>query len=325
MRAACLYMTNDQKVFAVMDSAATIGVSHSCYAEHKTPHVFASGVTVDEKLFASGGGYNVSTGASQDRALFNWATVQLELGAIGAGKPKLGILSDDCAPSPDVFDRLFKPFLKRQGVAYEDARIACDAGQAQQQIPSAVLKLRQANVGSVFLASGFQNAQLFLQVADGQRWRPKFTVSDLWGLTLNFAAANFPPDAFDRSRGVTFTHSGEKDVGKALSPPVQRCSKILAAAGLPGVTDEMGTDSEVVSLCDSFNLWLTAMRRTAVNPLRTDWIASVESLGEYASAYPARSFYRRGKLNGGDSYAVVEWQRECRCWKQVRSHVPGRY
>src|SRR5437764_496412 len=266
MRSACLTMTQDEKVFSVMDTAATIGIAHECYAENKTPHVFTSGQTVDEGLFQRDGGYNVSTGASGTRALQNWAEFALQAGEIAPGSGKLGLLDDDCTPDGDIFDKQFKPLLQSHGVPFYEARVTCDYTAAQQQIPGAVLQMRQNGVTRVFMAVIFSTAQTFIQNAQSQAWTPKYSVSDFWGLNLDFSAKNFNADAFDRTRSYTFSRSGEEAAHVPYSPAVQECSKELSDEGLPAIKGESNDDAEVLSLCGSFKLWLAVMRRAPLNP-----------------------------------------------------------
>ena len=85
----------------------------------------------------------------------------------------------------------------------------------------------------------------------------------------------------------------------------------------------MGADAEAVVLCDAFTLWAQAARRAPVNLTRADWTQSLGSFGPYASAYPARAVYGPGKFNGGDSYAPIEWRKECSCWFQLGRHQPA--
>ena len=251
---------------------------------------------------------------------------QVLSGFIGPGKGKLGILSADCEPDPATIDHVLKPFLTAKGVAFADARVSCDAGTAQQQVGAAALQLRRAGVDRVLLLALFTTSQSFVQVADAQSWRPKYGVADRQGLVLDATTRAFPPDAFDGARGVTYGHSGEEKAGIKYSPGVQRCSDIIKAAGLPAITNQMGTDGLAVAACDGFFLWLAAARAAPVNLTRADVIAAIPSIGEYAlSAFALRARYGPGKYQGGDAYAVVEWRKSCSCFVQIKRPMPARF
>ena len=86
----------------------------------------------------------------------------------------------------------------------------------------------------------------------------------------------------------------------------------------------MGTDAEVIVLCDSFTLWAEAANRAPVNLTRADWTQSLSTYGPYRTAYAERALYAPGKFNGGDSYSLIEWRKSCSCWFQIRKHEPAR-
>lgn len=322
-RQACITMTEDEKTFAVMEAGSTIGVAANCYPEHKTPYLYGSAQTTSEDLFRQAGGYLISTGTTGTRALLNWGSFALADGFIGPGVGKLGILTDECAPDPEMMDDVFKPFLRERGVDFVEARLSCDVGIAQQQIPGAILQFRQAGVDRVLPVVIFVIVQVFLQQADAQAWRPLYSCSDMWGLCQDLFDENYPPDQWDRTRGYTDTHSGEEASGIPYSEPVQRCSRLLEDAGLPGVTNQMGRDAAVISMCDHFTLWLTAARRAPVNLTRADLIRAVEGIGEFPTAYTQRAVFGAGKYSGGDALTQVEWRRECTCFHVIRPAQPA--
>lgn len=323
-RQSCIKLTTDEKVFGVLNSGGALGSNVACYADAKVPNIFATSQTVSEGLYRKGNGYLVAMGASGTRSLLNWALFALDTGAIGPGKGKLGILSDECPPDPEMMEQDFKPFLRSKGVDVVEARVSCDLGLAQQQVPGAVLQMRQAGVTQMFFAVLFPSAQSFLQQAEAQGFKPKYHVSDFWALNTDFSAKSFPASAFDRTRSISFSHSGEESARVPYSEPVKRCSKILTDAGLPGISNQMGADAEAVVLCDAFTLWAQAAKRAPVNLTRADWVQSLSTFGPFATAYAERAVYAPGKFNGGDSYSLLEWRKECSCWVQIRKHEPAR-
>jgi hypothetical protein len=164
----------------------------------------------------------------------------------------------------------------------------------------------------------------FLQAAEQQRYRPAYFCSDMWGMCLDIFTGNFPPEQWDGARGFTFTHSGEDKAGAPLSPAVQRCSKILTDAGVPGITDQMGRDAGAVAYCDSFFLWVTAMRNAPPNPRRADFPNALAAVGDrWESAFAGRAVFGPGKFNGGDDYAPVQWAGDCTCYTQTGPRSPA--
>jgi ABC-type branched-subunit amino acid transport system substrate-binding protein len=317
-QAACIKLTTDEKVFAAFDTASTLGVAQNCYAQKGVILVTTASQTNSEQNFQRNGGLLASSGSSQNRVLKNWTDLALAAGYIGPGKGKLGILSTECAPDPEAIDGDFKPYLKEKGVAYLDVRLSCDLGTAQQQVSGAVLQFRQAGVDRVLPSAIFVTVNNFLQAAEAQQYRPKYYCSDMWGMCLDIFTSNFPTAQWDGARGFTFSHSGEDKAGAPLSPAVQRCSKMLTDAGVPGITDQMGKDAGAVAFCDSFFLWVTAMRNAPPNPRRADFPAALAAVGDqWESAYAGRAVFGPGKFNGGDDYAPVQWAGGCSCYTQT--------
>lgn len=317
-QAACITLTTDEKVFAVFDTASTLGVAQNCYAQKGVILTTTASQTNSEQNFQRNGGMLASSGASQNRVLRNWTDLALAAGHIGPGKGKLGILSTECAPDPEAIDGDFKPYLKEKGVEYLDVRLSCDLATAQQQVSGAVLQFRQAGVDRVLPAAIFVTVNNFLQAAQSQQYRPTYYCSDMWGMCLDIFTSNFPDAQWDGAKGFTFSHSGEDKAGMPLSAPVQRCSKMLTDGGVPGVTEQMGKDAGAVAICDSFFLWVTAMRNAPPNPRRADFPAALAAVGEsWESAYAGRATFGPGKFNGGDDYAPVTWGGDCSCYTQT--------
>jgi hypothetical protein len=317
-------MTEDEKVFSVIEAGSTIGVAANCYPDHQTPFLYGAAQTTSEDFFRKGGGYLVAANSSGTRALQNWASFAQEAGFLAAGQGKLGILDDECAPDPEMFDKTLKPMLTAMGVAFFEVRLSCDLQTQPQQVPAAILQMRQNGVDRVLLAVIFSTAQVFTQQAQAQQWKPKYSCSDLWGLCQTVFDKNFDPNQWDRVQGYTHSHTGEEAAGIPYNAAVLRCSQILEEAGLPAITDENGVDSAVVSLCDHFSLWLKVARSLPTNFTRADWVKGLEQLGSWDSAYSQLATFGPGKYDGGDGYATVEWHRECTCFHQIKPGQPAR-
>lgn len=321
-QAACIKLTTDEKVFAVFDTASTLGVAQNCYAQKGVILTTTASATNSEQNFQRNGGMLASSGSSQNRVLLNWTDLALAAGQIGPGKGKLGILSTECAPDPEAIDGDFKPYLKSKGVEYVDVRVSCDLAAAQQQVGGAVLQFRQAGVDRVLPSAIFVTVNNYLQAAEAQQYRPQYLCSDMWGLCLDIFTRNFPQAQWANTKGFTFSHSGEDKAGIPNSPAVKRCNDILVEAGVPGITEQMGRDAGAVAFCDSFFLWVTAMRNAPPNPRRADFPAALAAIGDqWQSPYANIARFGGNKFNGGDDYAPVQWLAECSCHTQTGPRI----
>lgn len=324
-QAACLSLTEDEKVFAVLNPGSYLGTGHQCYLEHQVPQVTSGSVSMPRSMFDQGQGYIVSGGANANRVLLNWAESMQRAGVIGDGKSKVGLLMDDCPEYIEPWKQL-QGHLSSTGVEFTGVQVSCDIGAAQQQVPAAVLQLRQDGAELVLLGTIFSTAQTFMQQAEAQGWQPRYSVSDLWANNVDPLSKNFPPNQFDGAIGSAFNHSGGEAAKVPYAPGVVRCNEMITAAGLPPITEQMGKDAQVVAHCDNFFLFLAVMERLPVNFTRAQWAAAAPSVGGFAlTAWSHTANLGPGKYEGGDAYAVIEWQRECTCWLQVRPHESGRF
>jgi ABC-type branched-subunit amino acid transport system substrate-binding protein len=322
-RAACLSMTEDQKVFAVLDSASTLGAAELCYgAEHHTPYFDTGLSTVNAAYVKKSFPYQVSTAQDGSRQVINWARYVGDRGVFTGHK--VGVLSDDCAPDPDIVNQDLRPALARYKVDPYVVLLSCDSSTAQQQIPNAVLQMRTAGVDLVFPGTIFTNVQLFLQNADAQQWHPKYSASDFYGMSLDLFTANFPTGQWGGTQAVTASHGGEVKAGKPLPPPIVGCNHVLQKESVPPIAD-YGKDAEALVHCDSVRLVVAAMNKAGANPTRLSWANAVQSLGVFDSGFSASSTFRPGKTEGADSLALAQWGSDCKCYTQIRGHDQAAY
>lgn len=322
-RAACLSMTEDQKVFAVLDSASTLGAQELCYgAEHHTPYFDTGLSTVNADYVKQSFPYQVSTSQDGTRQVVNWANYVGSRGAFTGHK--LGVLADDCAPDPDIVNHDLKPALAKYSVDPFVVTLSCDSSTAQQQIPNAVLQMRRAGVDLVFPGTIFTNVQVFLQAASAQQWHPKYSASDWYGMSLDLFTAHFPTDEWNGTQAVTSSHGGEVKAGKPLPPPIVGCNKVLAKENVPPITDYNG-DSEALVHCDSVRLFAAAMAKAGANPTRLSWANAVQQLGAFDTGFTASATFKPGKVEGGDSLALAQWSGDCSCYTQIRGHDQPAY
>lgn len=323
MRAKCLQLTQDHEVFAVIDTATILYPStQACFTiETKTPFIHYDALTT--AFMRQGTPYDVTYFKDNNRTIVDWVFAAQAAGFFRSdrGFRKLGVLSDGC--TPDLYDDprtgLFA-LLRSAGVprgAISDFRVSCDPGQAQGQISQGVLRHSGDGVSHVFLATFWPFGQTYMQVAESQRYRPRYYASDYNGYTFDFFSKSFPPDQWDRVRAITVSHSGERAAGRPLDPATVACSRTLTDSGMPPITG-FNADWEVVAFCDGISL--AARMATAAGPqlTRVGFSNAITQVGDFRGGLVELSRYGPlGKVSGGDVIAEIEWRRECRCWVQI--------
>ncbi|HET6793242.1 MAG TPA: hypothetical protein VFH45_02295 [Acidimicrobiales bacterium] len=314
-QSACIQMTEDQKVFAVLDSASTLGAEELCYgAQHHVPYFDTGLSTVSAGYVAKSFPYQVSTAQDGTRQVLNWANYAQSDGLFKGHK--LGILSDQCAPDPDIVNGDLKPVLAKFGVDPVVVSLSCDSSTAQQQIPSAVLQMRQAGVNLVLPATIFTNVQVFLETAQSQAWFPKYTASDYYGMSIDLFTQNFPAQEWNGTQAVTASLDYQGSLDNP-SPQLKDCNDALAAEGVPPIRN-YDADSEALVHCDSIHLLVAALKRAGANPTRLSWAQAVQGLGAFPSAFAASALFKPGKTEGGDTLGLTQWSGGCKCYGLVR-------
>jgi ABC-type branched-subunit amino acid transport system substrate-binding protein len=316
MRAACVYLTEEKKVFAVL--GGFYGDPILCVTEqHRTP-MLAQASEPDD-FYARSQGMYFSIAASKDRILGDLAASLHQDGAL-RGRT-VGILDQEGIDAIPV-DRTLIPQLKRLGysVAYH-ARIANDVGAAQSQIPLEVQRMRGAGVDTVLVASGLIRATVFIQEAQNQRWSPQYVLSDFAsGSTDIYTIAM--PESFAGSLAYTSFRTGEGRAGRPEVAHDKACREVY----------ERGTGERLdrttieyfyaVSACGIVRLFERGMTGAGPNPTRATLSQALQGLGTFEVPYGATGSFGPGKFDAPDSTRRVRWQLECKCWLPVDEFRP---
>lgn len=314
---ACTEMVNDNKVFGVLDTAAFIFAKpQQCLTQdNATPYVH--GYAESEAFMDAGRGYDVSETRSLDRIAVEWADEIGKLGFLKGGE-KVGILEDNCEPSHSVVNNLLIPGIKKlKPASVKTYESDCSAADAQAQPPRLEQQMCVDGVTHVVLATSFVAAQTFLQTADGSPCgsgssKFKYMASDYSLLASDLFTRNFSKSQFDGSLAITNFFTGIPKTSARL----EKCSKVLKAAGLPGL-DNTYPNADANAFCDYVDIFVQAARAAGPNLTRPRWAAAVQSLGRFDGAYSPQSFFAQGKTSGGELVHAMVWHADCTCYRQT--------
>ena len=325
----CLQLTETEEVFAVIDSFAFLNeAAKACISvDHKRPLI--SNIPGPRKDVERAYPYQISPVDDYNQRLKNWVFYAKESGFFNRSKGfvRLGILSDTCAPSALDDPKIgLKAYLKQVGLKESDwseHRVNCDIQSQQSAGAAAVLQHRGDDVTHVFFATIGAGVRNYLQVAQNSQWKPKYGVSDEWGLTSSGTSRGWQADQFDGTRAVTTNHEGELIIGKPLTPTAKFCSKIFTDHGLEPVTN-YSYDSEALFLCEELQLFIEAATKAGTYLTRPIWAQALQTVGKFKPAFGDLALFNKvGKVTGGDSVAVIEWRKQCTCYVQVRGFRPA--
>jgi ABC-type branched-subunit amino acid transport system substrate-binding protein len=311
MRAACVYLTEQKRVFAVL--GGFYGDPILCITQqHQTPLLGLASEADD--FYQRSGGRFFSIGTSKDRVLR--AFVKLLDADKALRGHTIGVLDQQGIDSATV-DRTLLPELQRLGyrVGYH-ARIAADAGAAQAQIPIEVQRMRAAGVDVLLPVSGLIVATVFAQEADAQRYRPTYYLSDFAsGATDVYAAAM--PASFEGAIGYTAFRTGEARAGLPEPAGDAACRQTYERSAGKPLDPKILAYYYTVSYCGILRLFEQAMTRAGPNPTRAGFTAALQSIGSFQLAFGSTGSFGPGKPDAPDAVRRVTWRKSCTCWLPI--------
>jgi ABC-type branched-subunit amino acid transport system substrate-binding protein len=321
--AACVSMVDDQKVFAISSTAISAQTATDCITlKGKTPMVNVLSTSDADQTKVSG--YDITLIRSIDRIYSEWAASLTQIGFLKAGD-KVGIVADNCDPNLGVVNKVLVPAVKKAGAGQVLLKVHdCAINNAQQQMPGIVSYFASNGVTKIMPADCPYAIIPFLSQAKAINYHPKYTISDYCNGSADALAQLFDPDEFGGTLGITGTYAGGFGVHAALTPPMIRCSKILVAAGLPGL-DYSSKNSEAVAQCDYLTLLVQAINKAGPNPTRPGLAQTFGSIGDFQAGFSASNIYKPGKYSGGDLIHTIRFDGNCKCYVSTTGLRRGKY
>ena len=310
MRAACVFLTENAKVFAVVNAGGFYGDPILCVTEqHETPYIGQAAGIAD--AYERSAGRYFSTSMGKERTLLNFVA-RMEADGQLAGR-KIGILDRDGIDKLPVSSALI-PALGQLGYTVTHrATIADDFSVAQSQIPLEVQEMQRKGVDLVLPATGFTHGVLFVQNADAQNYRPKYALSDFAGGATDIYGLGMS-DSFDQSIGYTSLRTGEGRVGLPEAEYDARCREQAEAGVGHGIARDSGEYNTAVVACGVLDQFVRGARNAGVNPTRQSLVQALSGLGEFQAPYSGAASYFPGKTDAPDVIRRVQWSIGCRCW-----------
>jgi ABC-type branched-subunit amino acid transport system substrate-binding protein len=312
-RAACVYLTEQEKVFAIVNSGGFYGDPILCVTQqHKTPFIGQAGEALD--YYQKSNGLYFSTTPNKDRVLRNLVRAAL---ADGVFKGKtVGILSREGIDAIPV-DRSLKPELAAAGIKVKyEARISSDDSAAQSQIPVEVQQMRSNGVDLIMLETGLIVANVFVQQADSQRYYPQYLTSDFASGGADIYTIGMPA-SFAGSITYTALRTGEARAGMPEFAPDAACRKVYEKATGATLDHKTTEYSLTVTACGIMNEFVAGMRTAGVNPTRTLLSQALQGIGRWSVPYSGDGSWGPNKFDAPDVVRRASWHADCKCWLPV--------
>jgi hypothetical protein len=162
----------------------------------------------------------------------------------------------------------------------------------------------------------------FVQHADGQRWTPKWFVTDFQSMQGDTTSQNMP-NAWDGATGITTSRVGEWRVGVPENPQDAACRVLYEKQLNKKLTRNNGENSNAeytlsTSNCGLVRIFEAAARNAGPDLTQASLSKALQSLGQLS---PPGNWtggaYRSGKFDLNDNVRTTRWFANCKCWKPV--------
>jgi ABC-type branched-subunit amino acid transport system substrate-binding protein len=323
-RAACLAMTEDHKVFAVLDIALTTANALCITHEHETPLVTLQ--PMPEEAYAKSQGRLFTLFAAGHRM---WRNVANDLHDRGALRGKtIGILGDTAPGNPQTIDT-FEAELRSLG--YEVAhrsKLTSDGSaatlpQAGSEIPIEVQAMRREGVDLVFLFTGNYVSNQFVQHADGQGWRPAYVATDWNNAYSDTYVQNMPP-SFDGSL-ITTNRTGEFRRNLPEPETEAACRKTVEERTGEKLDRSTVQYNSTVRLCTLLDVFVRGATAAGADLTRPALSEGIHGIGPMPLATFGGGSFRPGKPDAGDLIRTARFDSECRCWIPADGFRPPKH
>lgn len=325
-RAACLNLTEDEKVFAVVGLSG--GFSPNAVLcitdEHATPMLYP-GDTLPTEYVQRSQGRLFSIFQHGNRVMFNFADQLHHQGRLKGAI--VGILGDARSdPAERTMRDGLVAGLERVGTkTAHRTHLDAQPNTAASQIPLAVSQMRSKGVNLVLLATNTINGTNFVQTAESQGWRPRYAVTD-WNSMYTDTTAQNMPASFDGAVAMTVTLTGDFRVNRPPPPSNARCKEIyerrtgrkLASYG----SNEWGL---TVNGCGLVDVIAAGLRNAGPGLTRTTLSAGIQQTRDIPVTQWRGGSFGRGKYDMSDFMRTNIWRRSCKCWLPLTEFVRTRY
>ncbi|HEX9766309.1 MAG TPA: ABC transporter substrate-binding protein [Nitriliruptorales bacterium] len=313
---ACIKMTEDHKVFMVLDFGATFW-AQACYVEHRTP-LLSLGVANREESMRDFRPWLLPTfGINEDR---NARLVVRALEEQGRATTKMGLISFDHPDTKKPAKQWIVPGVASiGGEVIEEVYLPITYADLAAGLANAVLKFKQRGIDNVIVwgCCGGGIWLLFAESAEGADYHPAYTISTYDGAGL------LVPLLPEGQRNDIAGHGWSEALdimSKDQSPLNER-----EAACLEDVNQRLGTDyddrtdgttSAALAACDEFGVTQVALRPATGRTLTVEDVAPLfYDVGDYLpTRFPGANF-NATSFDALSSYRLMEYGQDCGCMR----------
>ena len=324
---ACVGFTEDDKVFMVIGTDGARR-AHRCYVQHRTPVLMTTEMG-SQKEILSGRPWilpNLWLNTTRMAQLLPHALCEQ-----GFGSERIGIFAYDDPDTVAAVEQQMVPAFDRCGKVVETYFASPTVETVGQEIASAILQFRQADVDRVaFMASGGGALVLFANQAESQVYRPWY------GVSTYDRPSVFVPTIPEAQRANVYGAGVYMpvDINQQRQPPLnareRQCFEVINRRADENFTSRGNTTvdaSPVLALATCELFWVT---QEALQPFGGRTLAAADVIGgffslggSYNPVSLAATRFTEARADAVDVYAPLRWGRDCQCmyydgaWRRI--------
>ena len=173
--------------------------------------------------------------------------------------------------------------------------------------------MQRKGVDVVLLTTSTLASSQFVQTADSQAYRPRYSLTD-WA-SMNNDTSNQPmPASYDGTVGITTYRVGEEKIGVGETPEEKRCRAVYekhSGSTLP----EKGENEYGLTLgnCTTVTALFKAAENAGRDLTRETLVAGVQAIGPFPMSMWGGGSFGPNKFDAADQVRRVAWKSDCRC------------
>jgi hypothetical protein len=311
---------SDSGVFAFLDSGSyTTYPAVECFGQRKLPYFGGYFANVDRLTRNFPYLFNLNL---LDTTYRNAALVLKETGAFDPAKgfKKLGFVYRNC-DGPLV--NATKATLREVVGSFSDFTVGCPSILAlESDLQQAILQFRRDGVTHVFTLGMLGDMSAFTRDAQGQGFKPKYTIADDGLISISYGSQAPDPQNFADAIAVTTNRGGEElTPGMAPTPGTQHCDKYYAAAKKPPTWK---LPYAFGNMCNQ--VWMLRDAVANAGVWRQDLLAAgLQKAKSIDFSYPQgpTDFSGAKTTTGGQFYRIAQFYADCKCWKLTQRDFKG--
>ena len=318
-RSACLSLTRDHKVFAVLGGFNQAAPNYCVAVENSTPMV--NNMTSNpDSYYTDSRGRLITSSARSSRMFTNTVHVLDQEGALK--NKKIGIVSTEANdPSGEATGHLQAALRAAGHQVVHTSRYPASGGESQ--VPIEVQQMATKQVEVAFLLPGSTLSTAVVQSGDARGFRPRYVTTD-WGAMFNDTGSANMPNSYDGAWGVTVARAPEWRENRPEPALATECKDIYERVSGTKLAAR-GTNEYALTLinCDLMRGFVAGVRAAGDAALTKDQFASAMGrVGPMQWGSWGNATFRPGKSDGGDEVLVQQWRVGCKCWYPVGDFRP---